>query len=257
MVGDIVGVLAERGYAVAPGAARVALRAAAGLEGSVVAPDSPTFTSTARDAGRAARVGTAERVRALLAPVIAGLVGPVQVFLAGIVHKGPSAPALPFHQDLSYTDERRFRSFTCWVPLVDVGRATGALAVVPRSHTWNPGVRASGPGALHIPPPVQRQLRRRAEVLELAAGDVVVWDNALAHASLPNRSEGGRPALAAVFTSPDAALLYYHAEIGCHPAGYVIDDGYLGVDDPFGADPAGYPPAPAWSAPAPALRLPG
>lgn len=108
-----------------------------------------------------------------------------------------------WHQDSTYLLGSE-NALTYWIPLVPVSRATaGSIAVVPGSH--RAGIRAyrtafDGAGG----PPAWRSLSPKdvhllqdpdpADAIDIEAepGDVVVFNQLLLHASLPNRGAAAR-----------------------------------------------------------------
>lgn len=120
--------------------------------------------------------------------------------------KGYPEPLRP-HQDWTIVEEDRFRSFNVWIPLCDVDERNGAIRVLPGSHRWLKDVR--GP---NTPTPwagVQTTLWEATRVLPMKAGQALVYDHRLIHASGPNNSSQAR--VAAVFgVTHRFAELRYH-----------------------------------------------
>lgn len=235
---DVEQALNQRGYALVPGAARDMLPTLRTIAAS--APGGARrFTSSARDAERSERRRIDDEVREALQPVVDVLLGPTRILIGGIVTKGSGAPALGLHQDLTYTDERRHRGLTVWVPTVDVTSENGALIVVPGSHRWGSGIRPAGPGADRLTPSEQRRLAQRARRLLLDAGSVVVWDNALLHGSLPNIGPEPRPAVAATSIPAGADAYTFYCDQDGLLEGFAFGDRYLEMDDVFMRRPVG------------------
>lgn len=100
------------------------------------------------------------------------------------------------HQDWSIVDENRYRSFAIWIALQDTDDHNGAMYVLPGSHEWIRGYR-------HITIPsvygkVYDLTWKYMVPVHLKAGEAVVFDHSLAHASKPNISD--RPRIASVNT---------------------------------------------------------
>src|SRR5690606_33637734 len=83
------------------------------------------------------------------------------------------------HQDMSFVDESRFRSYAIWIPLVGTSLENGALQVLPGSHLVLDNLRVM-PGD---PPWFKDGLEgidtSDFVVLETEPGQVVVWDHAV------------------------------------------------------------------------------
>ncbi len=88
------------------------------------------------------------------------------------------------HQDWSIVDEAHYHSYTVWVPLQDITEENGAMYVLPGSHNWVRGYR-------HITIPslygkVYDLAWKHSVPVYMKAGEALVFDQALAHASKPN-----------------------------------------------------------------------
>ncbi|CAK9249850.1 unnamed protein product [Sphagnum jensenii] len=121
--------------------------------------------------------------------------------------KGKNGTLTP-HQDWNIVDELQFRSFNIWVPLVDLNENNGAICIMPGSHTWIQSYRSSNIGSAYHN--VEPQLWERMTRLDMRAGEALIYDHRLIHASGENKTDKIR--LAAVFgIIPDeASMLYYH-----------------------------------------------
>ena len=126
-------------------------------------------------------------------PFLHELLGARKLFVhmpptARFVLPGNDKAAVPAHQDVSYN--KHLGPFcVVWVPLVEIDRACGGMAVYPRTQGrgeffagdkvaptdgWIPGIDVAG--------------LTRVELHPLAPGDAVVMGNETVHASIPNRS---------------------------------------------------------------------
>jgi Phytanoyl-CoA dioxygenase (PhyH) len=135
-------------------------------------------------------------------PFLYELLGAENLFVhmpptARFVLPGNDKTAVPAHQDVSYN--KHLGPFcVVWVPLVDIDRACGGMAVYPRTQGrgelfaggkvapvdgWIPGLEVAG--------------LSRVELFPLAPGDVVIMGNETVHESMPNRS--GRTRLSVDF----------------------------------------------------------
>ena len=115
--------------------------------------------------------------------------------------------ALEPHQDWSIVDESRFRSFTIWVPLVDVNDDNGAMYVLPGSHDSMRGYR-------HLTIPsifgqIYEHVWPQMKPIHLKAGEAIIFDHALGHASKPNRTNQIRIAATHSLISPNFEMRFY------------------------------------------------
>lgn len=188
-----------------------------------------------------------ELLRQLAAPVIESLFPGHVPFAAAFLGKpaGTGSP-LPFHQDLTYTDERVRRSYVMWIPLVDT-TDTGVLRVVEGSHRWADGIRPGGPNGMPTEP-FQAELRELSVPVPVGAGTAIVWDSATIHGSDGNRSSSDRPVVSVAFASPEP-LVYFHRGNDGAVEGFEIDREFFFGDKPFVLRPSGPATVEPWAAP--------
>lgn len=111
------------------------------------------------------------------------------------------------HQDWNIVDESKHRSYNIWIPLVDLNADNGVILVLSKSHTWIENYRHSS-----IPcsfQEVHEPLIKYMTPLYLKAGEALIYDHAMLHASLPNRSQDDRIACACGIIPKDAEMKYY------------------------------------------------
>jgi hypothetical protein len=112
------------------------------------------------------------------------------------------------HQDWNIVDENRFRSFNVWAPLVDLNDNNGCICIMPGSHLWLKTYRSANLPSVYQQ--VESELWQSMKRLHLKAGEALIYDHRLIHASGENKSDEIR--LATVFgVIPDeASMFYYH-----------------------------------------------
>jgi len=111
------------------------------------------------------------------------------------------------HQDWNIVDEKQYRSFNIWVPLVDLTEKNGAIRVLPKSHLWGENYR--GP---NIPDERQDQLSDfwdKMQTLMMKAGEALIYDHRLYHASYPNKMDEFRLATVFGIKPAEAEMFYY------------------------------------------------
>ena len=153
----------------------------------------------------------------LYQPVVA-LVGPHTVHSGGCFIKLPLSGLVSLHQDWTITDGAR--ALNVWCPLVDVDDRNGGLRVVEGSHRLFPNISAPA-----IPPyfhAYSDTLRKRSRLLELTAGEAVIFDSTLLHWSKANSSRHMRPVAAFNCVPFGAAQLFYRAT--ANGAGFQVFD---------------------------------
>ena len=134
-----------------------------------------------------------------------------QTFTASYVIKEPGKQNIvPPHQDWTFVDENKYCSATVWTPLTAVKEQNGALAVIKGSHLLfnhfrsSPSPQSKSPLSDHI-----FTLFPYTEVIEMEAGEALVFDNRLIHASPPNLSKQARVAIGIGITQKEAQLKHY------------------------------------------------
>jgi hypothetical protein len=111
------------------------------------------------------------------------------------------------HQDWNIVDESSFRSFNIWIPLIDLNQENGAIMVMPGSHRWVDTCRHSSiPCAFSQ---VHSLLLKNMQTLYLRAGEALIYDHGLIHASHKNNSEEVRVACASGIKPKEADMLFY------------------------------------------------
>lgn len=135
-----------------------------------------------------------------------------QIFTASYVIKEPGKQNIvPPHQDWTFVDESQYQSLTVWTPLIDVVEENGALAVIKGSHKLfnhkrsSPSPQSKSPLADHI-----FTLFPYTEPIPMKAGEALLFDNRLIHASAPNLSDQPRIAVGIGITKKQAQLKHYY-----------------------------------------------
>ena len=135
-------------------------------------------------------------------------------FVASYTAKEPSPRGIvPPHQDWSFTanEEQGFCSITCWIALVDTTIDNGALGIVSGSHKLmqnhrpSPSPQAPVPLSKHMFP-----LFPYTQLIEMKAGEMLLFDNRTFHASPPNITNETRLAVGIGITQKTANLVHYY-----------------------------------------------
>lgn len=115
---------------------------------------------------------------------------------------------MKMHQDWTYVNEDRAKSYAIWIPLLDLNETNGIFTVLPNSHHTINHFR--GPGLQcpfdHHWQDMDRSLWRP---IPLKAGQAIVWDHRLAHCSPPNLSDKSRIAVTAIIVPKSEQVVHY------------------------------------------------
>lgn len=111
------------------------------------------------------------------------------------------------HQDWNIVDETLFRSFNIWVPLVDLHENNGAIRIESGSHLWEENYRSANISFAFSEK--EQALWECMKRLDMKAGEALIYDHRLIHASGNNLTEELR--MACVFgIIPEGAQMYYY-----------------------------------------------
>jgi ectoine hydroxylase-related dioxygenase (phytanoyl-CoA dioxygenase family) len=119
---------------------------------------------------------------------------------------------MPLHQDWTVVDESKYESITIWIPLQDVNEKNGALKVIPGSHRFSNAIRS--PFFDNPLAGIEDELKKDLQLINLKAGEAIIFSQALIHASPANKSEETRLAVTYGLIPEEAELLFYYDNKG-------------------------------------------
>jgi hypothetical protein len=114
------------------------------------------------------------------------------------------------HQDWSIVDESKYRSFNIWVPLVDLNEHNGSIRVIPGSHLWVDNYR--GPNISDYFSEYNDKIWEHMQTLNMKAGEALIYDHRLFHASFPNKTDQLRVATVFGIIPNEAQMFYYFGD---------------------------------------------
>lgn len=142
-----------------------------------------------------------------------------------LVKKNGGANATTIHQDWSLTDETKYTGINLWCPLTDTNRQNGNFEVVKGSHRIY-----SSPRGTNIDSPFNtfgNDIERIALTpVEAKAGDAILFDQRLLHASPPNLTAQTRVAAGLVLLPADAPVIHHLRDADTIYV-YEADDNFL------------------------------
>lgn len=148
-----------------------------------------------------------EGVKAILLPALQKYFRAIQPVFANFMVKGTGEnSSLLTHQDWSFVKEPEFDSVTVWVPLSDVNHDNGNLQVVPRSHlTLQNFIRPRfGDAAFSR----EKAIPQLVDI-PMKAGEALILNSRLIHASPPNFSGRERISASIVLAPAEAQLKHW------------------------------------------------
>lgn len=168
------------------------------------------------DARAAYRVAADGALRKLLQPHLANLFDQPKITFCCFIAKVSGADsAFPLHQDQTAVDESRYSSVNVWCPLLDLDDQNGPLWMLKGGHRLRPTYR--GPGIPKIVEGCDDLLRPYLTPLYPRAGEAVIFDRSIIHASPTNRSTATRIVVSACLTHREADILVCRGDPDLHP----------------------------------------
>ena len=133
------------------------------------------------------------------------------------------------HQDWTFVpEEEGFSSGTLWIAINDVPKARGGIGFIPGSHRWADHFRYTPREVAYNPFDAHRELiLPYMEYEDLKAGEAILWDHRVLHASPPNTTDQDRLVIA-FSIMPKQAQIQLHWQLA--------ENGNVGVfevDAPF------------------------
>jgi ectoine hydroxylase-related dioxygenase (phytanoyl-CoA dioxygenase family) len=145
---------------------------------------------------------------------------------AGFLCKTPGIESeMQIHQDWTIVEEKTNFSATIWAPLQDVDYTNGSLMVIPCSHQLTSEVR--GPSLPPLVDSVLKDLESQLINIPLKAGEAIVFNHAIIHASPPNLSNIERLAVTVGLLHIDSKLTFCHFSNGKLQKFNIQDDFFL------------------------------
>jgi beta-hydroxylase len=183
-------------------------------------------------------------------------------FMTSFLAKWPgTGSALYVHQDWAYVDERRYRSAVVWIALDDADeeRGNGPLRVLPGSHRVAGEHRGTRTSPWHADHP--HLIDASLVSVPVRAGDAVIMDNALVHASPDNGTAEVRLAVAVAVIPVEAELIHAAIDPDGVLSTWTVDDSFFRHQTPSllrerlptDLPPSDLEPVPTWRPPDPDL----
>lgn len=150
-----------------------------------------------------------EQLKMVLFKRVASHVRSVKPVFSNFMVKGSGEnSSLIAHQDWAFVEEPEFDSATVWIPLVDVNSLNGNLQVVPGSHCLTNFVR--GRFLENVITQIDEQeLNKKLVDIPMKAGEAIILNSRLIHASPPNLSNQKRIAVSVVVAPEEAPLFHW------------------------------------------------
>ncbi len=133
---------------------------------------------------------------------------------------------LGIHQDAFIVDEKQFKAYHVWCPLINVDENNGCLKLIPKSHHLRRFLKS---GNTSIDDRYVKIMRNYLISVPMNAGQALIFNQRLLHASFPNMSKIERIAAVLAITSPKSTFLYHHPDDPVSPTEFEVFE----VEDHF------------------------
>jgi len=185
----------------------LAIRSRAELEASDHCQKRPGCHSSFDDPNPEYRRRIFDIVRDTFMPRLATVIDDYRMTLGGIFVKTPGSAEVPLHSDWTFTTDPDQVTLNVWCPLVDVDDSNSGLRLVAGSHRLFEHIGA--PGVAPYFAGYEQELKERSALMDLRAGEAVIFDSNLLHWSRPNLSDDIRPAIAFICVPARATPAMY------------------------------------------------
>lgn len=132
-----------------------------------------------------------------------------RILLCNLILKESGQGEVPLHQNWTFVDEQKYRSYTLWIPLIDVNTNNGMLEFVAGSHQIFSDV-LRGHNTPYFFLEQTQKLNNLAIPMPLLAGEALLFDDSILHSSATNLSTNTRIAIQAIIVPDEAPLCHYH-----------------------------------------------
>ncbi|MEX0812885.1 MAG: phytanoyl-CoA dioxygenase family protein [Chitinophagales bacterium] len=130
------------------------------------------------------------------------------VFANFMIKEAHHESIMPLHADWTYVDESKHLSIAAWIPLCDTNENNGTLGVIPFSQHLSKNIR--GPRILQWEHPFNDKIIEAAgKLINMKAGQAIIYNHRLLHFSPPNKSNKVRPALNLSIVPNNIELIHY------------------------------------------------
>lgn len=118
---------------------------------------------------------------------------------------------IPPHQDWSFVDEKKFQSYNLWIAITPSTYKNGTLGFLKKSHNKLSNIRATPLPIFKVPfHDYAMELTDKLEYIELNAGEALIFNSRIIHASKPNITAEKRINISVELTNKDAQLIHYN-----------------------------------------------
>jgi len=148
-----------------------------------------------------------ELINSIVTPRIENVLNDYECFYSNFMIKYPGDEVLEAHQDFNLVDEELYTGFNLWSPLIDTNKQNGGLYMVAGSHRIKKLYR--GPNIPFSFTSYQKEIASKGQLIEVGAGDCLLFDHRTIHFSGPNFTGSTRFAIQSVLKPAESTSLIY------------------------------------------------
>lgn len=153
-------------------------------------------------------------IKERLLPIAKNYLNHYEPLFADLLVKKPSLThKFDWHQDWTFVDENHYSSIFIWCPLQDVTARNGCIKILPKSHMYFKKTRGSNIPPQYSHDEISSIAAKYAITLPMKKGDIIIFDQAVFHASPPNRSLQNRLAIGLLCLPKNIDIFHYHFNI--------------------------------------------
>ncbi len=199
-------------------------------------PDSPqAFHSSSYLHDFALKKEMSDAIQAVMQPRLDAVFHRFSCFGSAFLTKNTGkSSTMPMHQDWTIVDEQQFVAVNIWTPLQDADAHNGSLQVLRGSHRYFPVLRC--PTIPFFFEEYKNEIAQSLTQLEVRAGQAVVLNQALIHASPPNMSAQVRLAITTGIKTAGAPMRFHYASAPEELEVFAMDEDFLLAFDDFYKD---------------------
>lgn len=154
-----------------------------------------------------------QKIQELLKPIISKKIIEIlpdfTVITTNLIIKSPLSGEVPLHQNWTFVNEQKQRSYTIWIPLTDTNELNGTLEFIDGSHNIFCDVKRGHNTPYFFMNDVEK-LKKFLKSVSVKFGEALILDDSILHFSKQNKSNKERVAIQATLVPKEAILYHYH-----------------------------------------------
>lgn len=173
-------------------------------------------------------------IEKIVLPLLNNVIADFKALVYSVLGKGiGSSSELEIHQDWSVVDESKHDSYSLWVPLIDCTLKNGAIHAVKGSHLEFNNYRGGSIPSLFEDKKLAKKYLDKMTLVEVKAGEALIFNQRLVHFSPPNKSDQIRYSIISSLVPKEADVLLYYKNNDNNISAYKMNDNFFNEYDNF------------------------